>query len=324
MPAVLLGCISLVGAGALTLIAPWDNPVPQQRDVGSTVKDPTRAPTGSGQVRVTRYGASFQLERAESYSSGLARMDHLLGSLDVVRVFYPGTPDAWPGKAPGRDVVVSFKLDPRAVLAGDHDRDMRSWFRSAPRDLDVYWVFWHEPEDEVEDGSFTAADFRAAFVRLDGLADETRNPRLISTVVLMSWSTREASGRNWQDYFPAADSVDVLAWDVYNRRGSRGAYSTPTELLDAPRKAAESVGKPFAVAELGSILIDGDSGAGRAQWLRSMGDYFSEHGAVFATYFDFSWNDGVDDYRLRDAPSRTAWREFSADVRGPLETTGSR
>jgi len=311
----LLACIGLVGAGAVTLIAPWDNPVPVRHDTNLAVKNPTRPPTTNERSAAPRYGASFQLERSESYESALARTDYALGRLDVVRVFYPGAPDPWPGKAPGRDVVVSFKLDPRAVLAGDHDQDMRAWFESAPRALDVHWVYWHEPEDEVEGGSFTAAQFRDAFARLDGLADETGNPRLESTVVLMSWSTREASGRDWRDYFPPRDTVDVLAWDVYNRRGDRGHYSTPIELLDAPRKAAESVGKPFAIAELGSVLIDGDDGAGRAQWLRSMGAYLSEYRAVFVTYFNFSWNDGVDDYRLRDRSSRLAWRELGAAAR---------
>ena len=304
-------CLGLVlGAGGTLLSSTWDG-AGRQRPAGSAADDRTqRGPLErSGQ---TRYGASFQLRRGESYAHGLARTDSSLGRLDLVRVFYPGEPAPWPGRAAGRDVVVSFKLDPRSVLAGDYDAQMRKWFASAPRNLDVFWVFWHEPEDDIEDGSFTAADFRAAFARLDRLADQADNPRLVSTVVLMSWSTRQDSGRDWRDYVPPADSVDVFAWDVYNRQGNLGVYSSPAELLDAPRKAAESVGKPFAVAELGSVLVDGDDGAERAEWLRAVGDYLGQHGAVFAAYFNFVWNGGEDDYRLRDAPSLEAWRELGA------------
>lgn len=258
-----------------------------------------------------RYGASFQTAPGESYTQALARTEATLGRLDVVRVFYPGAPEAWPGKAPGRDVVVSFKLDPREVLAGGHDAPMRAWFADAPRGVDVNWVFWHEPEDDIEAGTFTAEQYREAFVRLDGLADRAGNPRLRSTVVLMSWTTRSGSGRDWRDFFPDPDHVDVFGWDVYNR-GREGGYTDPAVLLDRARQAAESVDKPFAVAEMGSVVVDGDDGSGRAEWLRAMGDYLDEHRADFATYFDFSWNGGADDYRLQDTLSVRAWKEITA------------
>ena len=43
-----------------------------------------------------------------------------------------------------------------------------------------------------------------------------------------------------------------------------------------PRKAAESVGEPFAIAEMGSVAA-GDDGRGRADWLRAMGTYLKKH-----------------------------------------------
>lgn len=258
----------------------------------------------------TQFGAAFQEEPGETYEQALARTDARIGPLDVVRVFYQGAPDPWPGKAPGRNVVVSFKLDPRAVTAGQYDQAMAEWFAAAPRDHDVTWVYWHEPEDEIEQGAFSAEEFRAAFAHLAGLARQAGNPRLRSALVLMSFSLRPASGREWRDYYPGDDVVDVLAWDVYNRRTD--GYTPPEELLDGPRRAAASVGKPFAVAELGSKLAQGDDGQRRARWLVAFGDLALTHGAAFVCYFDFVWNDGADDYRLDDEPSAAAWRQLTA------------
>lgn len=297
--AAAVGGVAVLVALAATLLAEGQDPRP-------------------GLDVATRYGASFQTDRGESYLAALDRTDRSLGRLDVVRVYYPGPPDPWPGKAPGRDVVVSFKLGPREVTAGQHDAAMREWFATTPPALHVNWVYWHEPEDDAEAGSFSATDYRAAFAHLDALADEVGNPRLRSTVILQSWSTRAASGREWRDFLPDPTHVDVLAWDVYNRRARLGEYTDPAQLLDAPRRASESVDRPFAVAEMGSAVTDGDDGSGRATWLRAMGDYLDRHDADFAAYFDFRWNDGADDYRLRDQPSLGAWRDISTDDgRGP-------
>ncbi len=259
----------------------------------------------------TRYGASFQPDNGEGFRAGLSRVDRTLGHLDFVRVFYPGAPDAWPGKAPGRNVVVSFKFPPTAVLSGAYDASMQQWFAKAPRNVDVYWSFWHEPEDDIRDASFTPADYKAAFAHLDELADRADNPRLKSTVILMSYSLLPETGRNWRNYLPDPAHVDVLAWDIYNRPTPDVGYQLPSDLLDAPMRASSSIGKPFAVAELGSRLAVGDDGSGRAEWLRRMGAYLDHHHALFVCYFDLLWNDGKDDYRLQDSASVQAWRAIS-------------
>ena len=196
--------------------------------------------------------------------------------------------------------MVSFKLPPADVAAGSYDSTLKRWFDKAPRNIDVYWSFWHEPENDIQDGTFTAADYKAAFVHLDKLADTADNPRLKSTVILQSYSTRPESGRNWRNYMPNPGHVDVLAWDVYSRPSPEAGYQVPPDLLDGPIQASRSIGKPFGVAELGSPIAPGDQGSGRAEWLRRMGAYLDQHHALFVCYFDFVWNGGKDDYRLSD------------------------
>ncbi len=231
--------------------------------------------------------------------------------MEVVRVFYPGLPEPWPGVAPDHDVVVSFKIDPSEVLSGLHDATMTEWFRSAPTDRRVYWVYWHEPENDSEAGLFEPEDFRLAFAHLAALAQGAGNANLRSTVVLMSYSLAPESRRDWSRWFPPSDSVDVLAWDVYNGGSGSTFYPPPEELLGPLEEAAASVGKPFAVAELGSRKAPADRGPARARWITSMGCYLVETDALFVTWFDFLWNDGKDDYRLRDRPSQAAWRDLA-------------
>ena len=59
-----------------------------------------------------------------------------------------------------RPLVVSFRLRPSKVLAGEFDEELTAWFRCRPRDRDTYWVYYHEPEDETERGTFTAEAFQ--------------------------------------------------------------------------------------------------------------------------------------------------------------------
>lgn len=270
----------------------------------ATVGSPGTAAAAPGG---TVFGASFQRQRGERYPVALGRVEAAL-DLRLVRVFYPGLPDPWPGKAPGRDVVVSFKIDPAEVLDGVHDDYMREWFREAPTDQSVHWVYWHEPENDTEDGSFEPEEFRDAYAHVAALADEVGRDDLRATVVLMSYSLDPDSGREWQDWFPPAESVDVLAWDVYNRGRGETFYAEPAELFGPLREASESVGKPYAVAEFASPLAPGDDGEERARWITASGCYLAATDAEFAAWFDFVWNDGADDYRLADAPSLTAWR----------------
>ncbi len=258
----------------------------------------------------TLFGASFQRRGKEDYPQALARTDRALG-LEVVRVFYPGLPEPWPGVAPDRDLVVSFKIDPLEVRSGLHDATMQEWFRTAPTDRRVYWVYWHEPENDSEAGLFEPEDFRLAYAHLAELAQAVGNPDLHATVVLMSYSLSPESGRDWLDWFPPTDSVDVLAWDVYNRGTGSAFYPPPDELLGPVEEASRSVGKPFAIAELASPRAPGDRGPERAAWMTQVGCYLLETDAHFATWFDFLWNDGKDDYRLRDRPSQRAWHELA-------------
>lgn len=304
------------GAPTAAPSAPSGSPTPRPSmsptPSGSPSATPTATPTTTGPARSggTLFGASVWRNAGESYPSALARSDRDYGGLDLVRVFYPGAPAPWPGLAgiPDRPVSVSFKLPPAAVAAGAYDDQMLAWFRGAPADREIYWTYYHEPEDNVKAGEFSAAEYRAAWRRLASLADRAGKPRLRSTLVLMCFTLQKASGRNWQDYYPGSDVIDVMAWDCYSYLSKKGGYLPPENIFDDAVDLTRSLGKPFAITEFGSAVATGDNGAGRAAWLRQTGRYLESRGAVFAAYFDSPVND---EYRLLDAESKAAWREFA-------------
>ncbi|MFI1197000.1 hypothetical protein ACH4T9_27590 [Micromonospora sp. NPDC020750] len=309
------------GAG-LGPAAPGTRPTPSgDEGFGSSPKSASPSPSTSGGTeaggfpggRNTLPGASIHLKDGENFAAGLARSDRSYGPLRMVRVFYPGLPPSWSGSradAADRTVVVSFKAPPGEVVAGRHDSRLAAWFRSVPRNLDVYWSYFHEPENDIAQGSYTAAQFRAAWQRLAGIADRAGNARLRATLILMCWTLNPSSRRTFEDYWPGGDAIDVLGWDCYNSGGKFNRYTDPAQVFTPMIAKSKALGKPWGLAETGSLRIAGDSGAGRAAWIRAMSRYLDGQRPLWVAYYDYQVAGG--DFRLTDAPSQEAWRAWCA------------
>ncbi|MFJ6152724.1 glycoside hydrolase family 26 protein [Micromonospora profundi] len=254
----------------------------------------------------TLFGSSVHQPSGQTFNQALAAADARYGTLPILRVFYPGAPGAWTDaklNTPGRSTVVSFKYDADVILTGSADDYLRTWFANAPRDRDIFWSYFHEPEDDIRDGAFTAAAYRAAWQRIVGLADQANNSRLYATTIWMDWTLDPKSGRNWRDYYPGTAYVDVMAWDVYGFDVTKSETMAAHNALRPGLEVARSEGKPYAVAELGV-----DDHANRpamlreiARWMRNTAD------ARFVTYFDAT---GWPQYDLiGDSGSIQAWRD---------------
>jgi hypothetical protein len=262
--------------------------------------------------RKTLPGASLHLKSGESFSDALRRSDRTYGPLRMVRVFYPGLPPKWNGSRAdeaNRTVVVSFKAPPREVSAGKHDARLRSWFASVPKNLDVYWSYFHEPENDVQSGSYTPAQFAAAFRHVSGLADSARNPRLRATLILMCWTLNPSSGRDFNAYYPGSAAVDVLGWDCYNSGLKSNRYTAPAQVFSRMINKSKALGKPWGLAETGSTRISSDkTGSGRAAWIKAMSKYLNEQKPVWVAYYDYKVDGG--DFRLTDTASMQAWKAW--------------
>jgi len=281
---------------------------PTPTKTSTATPTPTNTETTPTSPSGTLYGASVY-EDGRTWTQAVADSNAAYGGMDVVRVFYPGLPTAWPGRAGevNGPVVVSFNAPPTDILSGKYDAYFKDWFKNAPRDRDIWWSYFHEPEDNVEAGQFTAQQWRDAYRRLAGFADAAGNPKLHNTVILMCWTVNPHSGRTFSDYFPGADVVDTLGWDCYSHPSDPTTYSRPIDMYGAAIAQSKQLGIPFGIAETGSRLAQGDdTGAKRADWLRTIGQYLADQHASFVTYFD-SVVGG--EFRLLDDPSKQAWRQ---------------
>lgn len=278
----------------------------------------TAEPRGRGDGVVERrhggtvFGSNVWQDQGESRAAALERIDASFGPIEIARVFSDWLPPRWPVLESGlgsRPLVLSFRAGPERILSGAADERLAAWFAAAPRDRDTYWTYFHEPEDQVEDGTFAAADFVDAWSHVAELAAAAENPRLRATVILMCWTVNPRSGRDWRSYLPPADQVEVLAWDCYAKGADADSYADPAELLDPAREVAEEMGADWALAEVGARVRPGAE-VDRAEWITAVGAYAAEHDARFVTWFDAPVGGN---FRLTDQPSM---RALAALVRG--------
>lgn len=272
-------------------------------------------PGAAGAAGATAFGSSLQLRSGESYPQALARVEAVDGRLAAVRLFQTVPKTSTFGLLGTRSGMVSFKLPPAAVLAGSYDAAFRTWFAAAPTDHPTWWTYYHEPDSAHAKGALPdLAQYRSAYARVARLARAAGNPQLRSTLVLTGFAGQPGSGRRIQDYWPGSDLTDVIAWDVYNGWATRqGSYGDPTDVVADDRAASAAVGKPWAVAEFGSVVVPGDDGTRRGTWIVGLSTYAYDHGARFVCYFDSDTYGRGEEYRLLDAPSQRAYRSVVSD-----------
>jgi len=240
--------------------------------------------------------------------SQLATDTSEFGHLPVLRVYYTGMPDPdlWTTGVQGLNhsaVVVSFRSPPSTVLSGADDAALAKFFDSAPAGYPIYYSYYHEPELLVQAGTFTTAQYKAAWAHIAAIAAAARNPDLKSTLILMTWDLNPSSGINWKDYLPAGNVISVLGWDAYPAgtvHDSDPQPTSPADFMGAAEAASRQVGLPFGFAEF-ALGTQTD----RPQWLAEVACYLQSTGALFGTLFDsvgFPWME------LTDSPSIQAWR----------------
>jgi hypothetical protein len=260
-----------------------------------------------------RFGVSLSTSPVVDLGDDLRVEQRRFGTrVPVLRTWDNGVPDTatvrnrgeWFGR---RWLVTSLKLAPQDVLSGAYDARLRAYFRALPRRAPIFWSYFHEPEDDIAGGSFTAAQYRDAFRHVAGIAAAQCRRNLYPTLILMGWTADPGSHRSWRDYYPGRRYVSVLGWDPYNgAEGYAASYRTPRDIAGAVIRVSHHAGKPFGIAETGSVRIAGDAdGAGRAAWLRGLARYLRRKNAAFVTYFQ-STNKG--DFELRDRAGVRAWR----------------
>jgi hypothetical protein len=235
------------------------------------------------------------------------------GHLGIVRTYFTGLPsaNAWTTGLPAANhsaVIVSFKAQPSQILSGAADGTLSHFFNTAPTGHPIYYVYYHEPEDNIAAGQFTAADYKAAWARVVRLADAAHNPWLHSTLALMNWDLEKGSGRNWKDYLPGGGIISTLAWDAYPVGSAVNKNPQPTppaDFMGPCIAASKSVGLPYGFAEFGLSTT-----TGRPAWMTEVGNYLMSSGALFGSL----WNGDAQfpTLKLTDPASIAVWKSFVA------------
>jgi len=258
-------------------------------------------------LRGTRYGASVDAGSGD-WVKAMHQSDRRYSRLDVVRFYDPDFPDSWTSSrlnSVNRPIVYSFAAKPAAVLSGQHDRQLRRWFNTAPARWPIWWSYRQEPEDDIARGEYSAVRYRQAWRHVNQLANTADNPRLHPTLILMCWTAYPNSGRRFSDYYPG-DFIQVLGWDCYNTDTQMTRYKSARQIMRHAAAKARALHKGFGVSEVGSRLLPGDDGSRRAMWLADMARYTGHRNAAFVSYWDAQIPAG--NFKLRDFPSRRAWR----------------
>jgi hypothetical protein len=223
------------------------------------------------------------------------RVSGYLGRPQVYRMYYSGlpqTPFSTSDADYGPPVVVSFKASPAYVMAGTYDAYLRRWFQSIPSTRQVWWSYWHEPEDEIEARRFSAWQYRAAWEHILALAP--RRSTLRATLILMGY-TQFKSSRVIKEYVPRG--LDVLAWDSYLTKTTKTTWN----VIEKPRAVSTAFGLGFAIAETavakGYNMPGMDHAQTVAELCRALLTQAPRIQAQFVTWFESNKLDG--DWRMR-------------------------
>jgi hypothetical protein len=234
------------------------------------------APTGAGAslTSATKIGAWSQYGNWTAFNQGAGQMDVYRGYDSGFRyATWSAIPVGQRYRGPQNLPTVindySFQIPPAQLIAGQWDDRLRTFIASTP--LNVVLTNHHEPEQEIEAGQFTFAQFRAAQLRLDRLVDEQNavdgGTRKVSVILMISTFTG-FQGRNASNYWPTVardgDTVDLISADVYNAPHGTGTtvplgyttgtnWKTPAGLVRPVLTFARLNNTDWAISELGLL-----------------------------------------------------------------------
>jgi hypothetical protein len=200
-------------------------------------------------------------------------------------------------------------VPPAEVAAGSWDTRISAFVATTPRNSIL--SIWHEPEQEIEQGVFTAAAFRDMMVRYKGLvgAQNLRDggTRLVSVVLMVSTFTG-FNGRTPETYWPGSSGADLISVDAYGSPSGTNTtrapigytdgrnWKTADALLSPVYSFAVSKGAQWGVSEFG-YLVDVNNPTRKAQTITDGVAYARSHGAVMFEYYDSSGSRA--DWQLR-------------------------
>ncbi len=226
------------------------------------------APATASGASTTKVGA---------WSKDWAWFDAAVGPVDVYRGYDTGfhfarwqNTDAYRAHPDAKRSDYSFNLPPADVAAGRDDVALKTFIASTPKNIVL--TNYHEPEQEIEAGLFTASDFRKAIVHLNNLVD-ARNTvdggtRQVSIVLMIGTFTgfkQRHPSTYWSTVSGDGGRADLISVDAYALPHATGTTGVPTgytdgvgwknaqTLLQPALAFANANGVPWGISELGYL-----------------------------------------------------------------------
>jgi hypothetical protein len=202
---------------------------------------------------------------------------------------------------------------PAQILSGSEDANLRALFNSLPHDRPTWFTMWHEPENDINGGSFTAQQFRDMIAHIWDVKQSSPNAANIKVGYIAMdywWRTGTTFASNGDQMLPPGGKYDYLAVDDYNVATTSGRTNAGTDpQFQNWYNWAKNKGKPLIVAEFGRKLNPNDPNA-RAKDLLDSETWLTNHGFNMFLYWNGSGAQG--DWKLYSAPDLNAWRAISS------------
>jgi hypothetical protein len=263
-----------------------------------------------------------QNEPNTTLASFIATSDSM-GPLRVRRSFNssaPNVPSSQPAliagdAAAGISSFYSCKVNggPAAINNGSQDANLRALFNSFPKNRMTYFTMWHEPENDINGGSFTSAQFAQMIAHIWDIKQSTSNAANIQVGYIAMdywWRTGTTFQKNGDQILPPNGKFDFLAVDDYNTATTSGRTNAGTDpAFQNWYNWAKGKGKPLYVTEFGRKIDPNDPQA-RANDLLASETWLKSHGFGMFLYWNGSGAQG--DWKLTDAPSQAAWKAIAS------------
>ena len=178
-----------------------------------------------------------------------------------------------------------LSLPPSAVLHVSWKDDveaLNAWLSTVDRNILLTW--YHEPMGDVPPTTYRQTATRMVQI----IANHPNRARILGNgPILTGWWLEEKRGNPADWWYPGATFFGV---DSYKPR-AMASYPSGSYMFGRALTFAQSKGVPLVVGELGSELVPGDTGPGRAQALRGWITYLRDTGTC--TFVGW-WNIGGD------------------------------
>jgi PKD repeat protein len=230
----------------------------------------------------------------------------------------------------------SIELPPGDVASGADDAELKTFIASTPKNIIL--TNDHEPEEEIDTGQYTFAQFRAGIIHLAALVHAQNavdgGTRRVSVILMYDTVTGD-KGRNPMNYWPGADAngvnyADLISFDTYalphntNTPGVPRGFTdgikwvNPSGLLNPLIAFAKQIHSPWMISELG-YLEDVNDPAHKASAITDAVNYARLNGAIAVEYWDSFGTRG--DWQLRYSTAATnAWKSLVDDTSTPANS----